>query len=1848
MHFLFARFTPFPLVNHSFLPRCTSPVDKARYVAHPRDRPVHGENQRTGGSYVHLLTLTGRYPYCLPSLARDSTDGPSFRLLQPSTSFAASPSAQDEQTSSTERLLQVQGVTIYRPAAMAEDPWDWGSAEVQHFFRENAARYLHDRPQWNLPDSDLFSQVLRDECIDGIMLLEHIGTAELKEDLGIKNMRERTAVLHCINRLRKESQGYLNSQAQKQTQNTPSVVTTSRSLQPITFLGEASEAQPQIIIAPIGENVRPGEQQVHDMKGNKRRRLNPTTLADASTSSSSAKSTRISASSDWFTRYAHPVDELFYGVVDFGQIIPAAQLPKEILPNPIVDVEGREQSLDLKNQEDNFQFYDSDKGPGNSRYVHSRIRFFLQHATFDGKSVIALDRHDRDGRDRAAVAILPYREELHTYSRDSRRSATVVQLDRDRKAVAVREDAVLLQRDYTDVAPIEGAGDDNGQWDFLLTKYPRSEGGELPLWGESNSEYSEGSSFDRELADESATDTSGDEVNLSKVHASQIIDKIMDELAVEWSGKRLPVLEKLRAWTVWKKMKGSRSQKQRLIASAESIIARLDSRLSKLKDEILLDQWRNETLLREQCRVLEVSIEDREEQRWMISVWQRKKEPAHVTQMRRSGMHQQASTMLASVPNVALPAQDRLSISPTPVTRTEAMMAPPEPLQEVQGGHSARESPEVIQRCENDTHEPDDMSIDRSVNSLSDKQHDNVSEESMGPSGPGFTTDELTIRKIDTGSSPIDEGDPASLDDDLPSPRSLIPKRKESKPPSPDNELIDLTVLSSDDSSLKDNKDRTASSSKPVPEAKAENARRKKPLVFTGKPTEADSDEVDAWTFLHLERVQDRGRLLIKLLRNMDPVFRSRLHDYCLSKGSIKGCDLSASLRSALTGVQRGSPLNPDPDTSRMLEVLARLFLAWHDCDHSIMERDTQDIKWLHIWKTVDHQILMFTRLLVSYLNMSKSKLFVASKPNKFDAPISIYSSDEDETVMVTPHKKRKREVKADTFAKTTRQTAQERLERFQNLVPAQTSDLDQLVPVITTATTESQIAINPAKDAEQDFININARISSKMKHHQIDGVRFMWREITASDGDDSQGCILAHTMGLGKTMQTIALLAAVFEASQSDQKRTTSQLPKHLKRKNRSATRQVRALVLCPPALLQNWHREIELWAPQLFQVYSIKSGSKFNGAQLAELENWHRNGGIMLLGYTTFRSMIQRKNGDWSRLPDSDQGSVDNILLNGTELVVADEAHTFKNRATAISECVMRFTTKSRIALTGTPMSNHVGEVYAMMNWIAPGYLGAVNEFNAHYREPIEEGQYLDSSRNEIRQSIKKLAVLRHEIEPKVHRADITVLKGLLSRKIEFLITVSLTTAQTESYKRFVAALLGNGDDEDKVSQVTMFGWLEALTLLGNHPLPFRRKLLDPLKLRVTEPAQQENSNPPVRGAHDQDSTPVRLDEQVGDAGGDGSAIATDLRVLGLSDAKVRHILEPLGDSIEPSLSMKTSLFVDILGHARRVGDKVLVFSLKLRTLEYLSDLLISLDVKFGRLEGKTPMNDRVELLEGFHAPKSDMEVLLISTRAGGVGWNITGANRVVIFDFGFNPSDEAQAIGRAYRLGQTKPVYVYRFVGGGTFEMDMHNKQLFKTGLAQRVVDKKNPRRNAMRNTRDYLYDPKDVPQEELNEWLGKDPHVLDQVIAQDIADGRQPRIRAIKTTETFEQDAMDAPLDEQERKEVDQEIAMGQDRIRRRGKKPVIGVPNSASQDAHPLPPSTAPVHQSTTPASTRVNSLYSSTQPVRQQESPQQSIPKLKLKNSRSLQANLGGLPVIPSDQSRLQPPSGATAPGVDP
>ncbi|CAH0014925.1 unnamed protein product [Clonostachys rhizophaga] len=624
----------------------------------------------------------------------------------------------------------------------------------------------------------------------------------------------------------------------------------------------------------------------------------------------------------------------------------------------------------------------------------------------------------------------------------------------------------------------------------------------------------------------------------------------------------------------------------------------------------------------------------------------------------------------------------------------------------------------------------------------------------------------------------------------------------------------------------------------------------------------------------------------------------------------------------------------------------------------------------------------------------------------------------------------------------------------------------------------KSRLIINETKDENQSFIYINDDIGSRIKDHQIDGVRFLWNQII-QDPSVRQGCLLAHTMGLGKTMQVITFLVAIAEAIASTDQMIQSQIPVDL--------RSVQTLILCPSGLVNNWMDELLTWAPSgLLEPFMQVDSTVAERDRQGIVENWAANGGVLVIGYDLFKNM------------HDSNSEIRTILRSKPNIVVADEAHKMKNQETKLSKACANFNTTSRIALTGSPLANNVEEYYYMINWVAPNFLGPIDEFRDIYGRVIEEGLYKDSDAYQKKRAMKMLQVLKETVAPKINRATVkSCLAEDLPPKTEYVISVAPTPLQCKLYNKYLEEQHGSCDS----SQI--FSTIDDLGLICNHPRCFREKVL---KVK----------------------------------NGDYDAKNESESYKSFPKAIVPFALKETnsGDNSNPDLSMKVELLNIILDQARAAGDKVLVFSQSIPTLNYLQSLFQLTKRRFSRLDGKTNPKIRQGDTKAFN--EGDKELYLISTKAGGVGLNIQGANRVVLFDAKWNPVDSQQAVGRAYRLGQKKKVFVYHFIVAGTFEDNLHNKAIFKQQLAQRVVDKKNPINWSARRA-GLIHTIKPVERKSLEEFQGQDT-ILDCLISHQVPSIPDGPVCKIVSADTFEEEDTVVVLTEEERKEADSMVSM----------------------------------------------------------------------------------------------------------
>ncbi|CZS99873.1 uncharacterized protein RAG0_08155 [Rhynchosporium agropyri] len=941
------------------------------------------------------------------------------------------------------------------------------------------------------------------------------------------------------------------------------------------------------------------------------------------------------------------------------------------------------------------------------------------------------------------------------------------------------------------------------------------------------------------------------------------------------------------------------------------------------------------------------------------------------------------------------------------------------------------------------------------------------------------------------------------------------------------------------------------------------------PLASGSKPPLNNPSAIAEFPYAHWEKSIDRVRLLIKLFYELEGS-RSRSLLHLFKRYSPD--ELWARTKTVVIALQAEADhaIGMKTSTFDRLTEIVQLLLIFMECKYYNLDRHlTYDMlkvvielerNWLYDFHGVCSRIDSYLHLQKPYEAPSPSPVGKIDQVNKRQF-IEIIDDDEEEPTkrrrirgsvdndeddeddddfeesVPSPSSTRKRPVIEDANARAARERNKQRLAEQEDRRAKLKAKLAESGNTFSQGTTKHMI--NDAADVDQGPVFVNEDIGRRIKKHQVEGVRFMWNQVVAvTDEHSMQGCLLAHTMGLGKTMQVITLLVAVAEASSSSDSSISSQVPTSLKGK-------LKSLVLCPPGLVDNWMDELLFWTPGdvLGDLWKLSNLPDFED-RLQSISDWHENGGVLIIGYEMLRNLIQNKpTKKRDALSPEAFARLRKQLLDGPDIIIADEAHKLKNSKANIAIVASQFRTKCRIALTGSPLANNVEEYYSMIEFIQPGYLGSAVEFRSKFKEPIEAGMFSDSDPAQIRQARKMLTVLNEELALKVQRADLSVLKNDLPLKKEFVISVPLTELQRKVYSLYVQSLkvLDHEVTKDgQVKQTTLWSWLAMLSLLCNHPFCFNTKIHE------DKDAISKQSSP---DSPTDDEVTLNL-------------IDISASKARLSTAFVEEVtrLFQVEDLTQVNLSNKVKVLCQILDAAKEAGDKTLVFSSSIPTLDFLESLFEVQGRSLFRLDGKTKMTTRQGLVKTYNSGST--EVFLISTTAGGLGLNLQSANRVVIFDFKYNPIQEEQAVGRAYRIGQLKPTFVYRFVCGGTFEDNIHNKTLFKSQLATRVVDKKRVQAMAKKKFGDFLFEPKELQQKDLSKFRGMDPAVLDKILA---LQAETATIMSIVQTDSF---AVDEEYEIPPEDIMEVSRYRGEMKIQRQAGKAASQLPNGSHTEASP--------------------------------------------------------------------------------
>ncbi|NBC49665.1 MAG: helicase SNF2 [Gammaproteobacteria bacterium] len=454
------------------------------------------------------------------------------------------------------------------------------------------------------------------------------------------------------------------------------------------------------------------------------------------------------------------------------------------------------------------------------------------------------------------------------------------------------------------------------------------------------------------------------------------------------------------------------------------------------------------------------------------------------------------------------------------------------------------------------------------------------------------------------------------------------------------------------------------------------------------------------------------------------------------------------------------------------------------------------------------------------------------------------------------------------------------------------------------------------------------AELQAELRPYQQEGLN--WLQFLR---DFELGGVLADDMGLGKTIQALAHLLLEKAAGRADRP----------------------SLVVAPTSLMFNWKREAERFAPSLRVVILQGPKRQAHFDQLAEQD----------LVLTTY-ALLPR--------------DLEVLSAQAWHLLILDEAQAIKNPRSKGAQAARALEARHRLCLTGTPLENHLGELWSLMDFLMPDLLGDERSFRRLFRNPIERhGEH------------ERTEPLRRRIAPFLLRRTKEDVAAELPPKTEILRETALASDQRDLYETLRLAL------HEKVrKEIARKGLAQSGIIILDALLKLRQCCCDP-------------------------------------------------RLVSLESARgVKG-------------SAKLDLLMELLPELLQEGRRVLLFSQFTSMLSLVEEALAQrLDQKKGRdyvkLTGQT--RDRETPVNRFQA--GEVPLFLISLKAGGSGLNLTAADAVIHYDPWWNPAAERQATDRAHRIGQDKPVFVYKLLTEGTVEQRVAELQARKQALADAMLE------------------------------------------------------------------------------------------------------------------------------------------------------------------------------------------------
>lgn len=482
-------------------------------------------------------------------------------------------------------------------------------------------------------------------------------------------------------------------------------------------------------------------------------------------------------------------------------------------------------------------------------------------------------------------------------------------------------------------------------------------------------------------------------------------------------------------------------------------------------------------------------------------------------------------------------------------------------------------------------------------------------------------------------------------------------------------------------------------------------------------------------------------------------------------------------------------------------------------------------------------------------------------------------------------------------------------------------------------------LALNSYVSSKPHSADIKApeRLNAVLRPYQAQGVS--WLQFIKQH---HFGGILADDMGLGKTLQTLCSILM-----DKEQGKLTAPV-----------------LVIAPTSLLSNWQREANTFTPSLTTL--VWSGRARHEQQqaLAKVD----------MVITSYGILAQ---------------DAEELTARHWYQVILDEAQTIKNSRSRVTKLVNRLITTHRLCLTGTPMENHLGELWSLFHFLMPGFLGSAAQYQLQFKQPIEKDN-CDTARVKLAQRIAPFMLRRTKVQVATELPKKTVINTLIElsqTQSDLYETIRLTVAE-----QLQLALLQTGAKANRLA-------------ISNALLKLRQVCCHPAMLKL-------NLNP-------------RVDD-------DGAS----------------HLEPDVPKELLVAESSKLAWLENKLPNMIEDGRNILIFSSFTTMLDLIAKQLDDQGIDYEMLTGRSRHRDKI--IDRFRSGK--VNVFLISLKAGGSGLNLTEADVVIHVDPWWNPAAEEQASDRAYRIGQQKPVFVYKLICQNTVEERIQQLQQTKKALAQ----------------------------------------------------------------------------------------------------------------------------------------------------------------------------------------------------